>query len=145
VGDVTVDLAGVTFLDSVGLCVLLRARTALAAIGRRLLLAAPARAARGGAPILVVDFDAQASKEPWPTMGHSGHYPGERLRRAVNKACCHSRSASGVPGGWLGHTGCPGHAFDLVPAERLPRRSEVTMPSAHHPHRSVPSRISGHA
>ena len=44
-GDVTVDLAGVTFLDSVGLHALLRARTALDAVGRQLLLAAPARAA----------------------------------------------------------------------------------------------------
>jgi anti-sigma B factor antagonist len=44
-GDVTVDMAGVTFLDSVGLHVLLRARAALDAVGRELLLAAPARAA----------------------------------------------------------------------------------------------------
>ena len=44
-GDVTVDLARVTFLDSVGLHVLLRARTALDAVGRQLLLGAPARAA----------------------------------------------------------------------------------------------------
>jgi anti-sigma B factor antagonist len=44
-GDVTVDMAGVAFLDSLGLCVLLRARSALDAAGRQLLLAAPARAA----------------------------------------------------------------------------------------------------
>ena len=41
-GDVTVDLADVTF-DR--LCVLLRARTALDAVGRHLLLGGPARAA----------------------------------------------------------------------------------------------------
>jgi anti-sigma B factor antagonist len=44
-GDVTVDLGGVTFLDSIGLCVLLRARAALDSAGRQLLVAAPARAA----------------------------------------------------------------------------------------------------
>jgi anti-anti-sigma factor len=44
-GDVTVDMAGVTFLDSMGLHVLLRARTALDAVGRELVLAGPGRAA----------------------------------------------------------------------------------------------------
>ena len=44
-GDVTVDLAGVTFLDSMGLCVLLRARAALIALDRGLVVAGPSRAA----------------------------------------------------------------------------------------------------
>jgi anti-anti-sigma factor len=44
-GEVTVDLAGVTFLDSMGLCVLLRARTALIALDRGLVVAGPSRAA----------------------------------------------------------------------------------------------------
>ena len=44
-GDVTVDLAGVTFLDSTGLHVLLRARAALISLDRGLLLAGPSRAA----------------------------------------------------------------------------------------------------
>ena len=44
-GEVTVDLAGVTFLDSMGLCVLLRARAALIARDRGLVVAGPSRAA----------------------------------------------------------------------------------------------------
>jgi anti-anti-sigma factor len=44
-GDVTVNLAAVTFLDSTGLSVLLRARAALVALGRRLVVDAPAPAA----------------------------------------------------------------------------------------------------
>ena len=44
-GDVTVDLAGVTFLDSTGLCTLLRARAALIAHDRGLGVAAASRAA----------------------------------------------------------------------------------------------------
>jgi stage II sporulation protein AA (anti-sigma F factor antagonist) len=44
-GDVTVDLAGVTFLDPTGLCVLLRARAALIALDRGLGVAGASRAA----------------------------------------------------------------------------------------------------
>ncbi len=43
-GEVTVNMAGVTFLDSTALCTLLRAHTALDAVGRSLLLAEPERA-----------------------------------------------------------------------------------------------------
>jgi anti-sigma B factor antagonist len=44
-GAVTVNMAGVTFLDSAGLCALLRAHTALDTRGRRLVVTSPARAA----------------------------------------------------------------------------------------------------
>jgi anti-anti-sigma factor len=44
-GDVTVDLADVTFLDSTGLCVLLRARAALITLDRGLVVAGASRAA----------------------------------------------------------------------------------------------------
>ena len=43
-GEVTVNMAGVTFLDSTGLATLLRAHTALDAVGRSLLLSQPQRA-----------------------------------------------------------------------------------------------------
>ena len=44
-GDVTVNLAAVTFVDSTGLSALLRARAALVALGRRFVVDAPAPAA----------------------------------------------------------------------------------------------------
>jgi anti-anti-sigma factor len=44
-GDVIVNLAAVTFLDSTGLSALLRAHSALVAVGRRLVLDAPPPAA----------------------------------------------------------------------------------------------------
>jgi anti-sigma B factor antagonist len=43
VGAVTVNMAGVTFLDSTGLTVLLRARAALIAVDRDLVVTAPSR------------------------------------------------------------------------------------------------------
>ena len=43
-GAVTVNMAGVTFLDSTALCALVRAHTALAAMDRSLVLAEPQRA-----------------------------------------------------------------------------------------------------
>jgi anti-sigma B factor antagonist len=44
-GAVIVNMAGVTFLDSAGLWVLLRAQAALDTLGRRLVVASPARPA----------------------------------------------------------------------------------------------------
>ena len=43
-GEVTVNMAGVTFLDSTALCALLRGHTALDAVGRSLVLAETGRA-----------------------------------------------------------------------------------------------------
>jgi anti-anti-sigma factor len=63
-GDVTVNLAAVTFLDSTGLIVLLRGYAALGALGRRLVVAAPARAVKHILELTGLQDTFQLAPEP---------------------------------------------------------------------------------
>jgi anti-anti-sigma regulatory factor len=68
-GDVTVDLASVTFLDSTGLCALLRARTGLIALHRSL-VAGPSRAAAARIfELAVLQHTFRLAPEPFCTSG----------------------------------------------------------------------------